>query len=791
MKYISFILFLLSLSMQFVFSQTNNIQGTVASFSKEPILFASVALFQQDSVLVNVTTTDTLGNFLLSCNCSEPQKYQLVISSVGYKILKQTIKLEDTSNLLQFLLEEDMTLLKEVVVKAPTITRKADRYIVNIENSYLSQGNTALGVLQKTPGVWVSNNGTISIKGNQSVGVMVNNVLQQMTQAELTAFLQSLKSEEIGSIEVIRNPSAEFDAEGTGGIINIVLKKVKKDSLNGSLNAEYMPQGKYGYSDVGFNLNYKFKKITLQNSYNYAYDKTNWFADTKIAYPTQENYITHIEDIESWKRNNFRTSINYAISPKQSIGIQTMGNFTNGYNDFNTDVTYNMTNEAITGVANSKNNGKKYHSATTFNYLLNTDTLGSLLKVIADYTKAESDNANNFQANYSNAIADSVYRNTNPSGTNIYTAQVDYKLVRPKGREWKMGSKYSWIARDNELLTENYRDNIWQVDVAASNHFLYDEKIAALYGSFHQALKKWDLTMGVRLEHTTSEGNSLSSNESFTRYYLGIFPSVAIEYKLDATKGNTLYFNQSRRISRPAFNELNPYRLRIDNYQSVMGNPNLKPAYTTSFEIGYVYHNSYQFSVYYNHIKDLDSQIAVSLPNNMVAFTHDNFDGSYETGIDLSGNAKITKWWSTNSRGSLLYKKFVIDSYVNARANFLIQSTHELNLGKNSNLTLSAYYLSPSSGSIYKIRYISGVDLTFSQKLLQQRGKLNISLLDILNTVRTKITTNYDDMVIDIHQKHPTRTINISFSYSFSSGKSFNPRAIEQNNKEEKQRIGN
>jgi outer membrane receptor protein involved in Fe transport len=772
-----------------IMAQTN-INGSVFTPRHEPLMFASVALFQADSVLINATISDTLGYFSLDCPCSTAQMYRLNISMVGYKSFSQNIQLSNLAELNHIVLEEDMAMLKEVVVKAPTITRTADRYIMNIENSYLSQGNNAIEVLQKTPGLWVSSDGKIKIKGDQSVSVMIDNVLQKMTESELTALLQNLKSEEISKIEVIRNPSAEFDAEGTGGMLNIILKKARKNGLNGSFTAQYKQQGEYPYISLGAMLNYKVNRFILFGGYTNIQNKIRTKVNTTALYSDQSSYNTQLNMVESTTAHSFRMGMSYKISDKQTIGWQSTALINPYKSNVDAAIHYALVADNLVGTAHSEATRLLKRHATTLNYHLNTDTLGSVFKIIADYTNHIGKQSNDFNSYYDDVAVNSINRNQNPNATTIYTLQADYALVRPQQTEWKMGSKYSLIERDNNLISENYINNAWVLDTNVSNQFLYNERIFALYGSFHKKIKNIDLLLGIRTEQTNTQGNAISNQQIFQKNYWDWFPSLSVEYSFDAEKGNSIYFNQSRRINRPAFNELNPYKIKLDDYQSLIGNPDLKPEYVQNFEIGYIYQNNYFIDIYYAKGKDTQIQVMVPTSENQVLYQQQNFDDKHEWGIEMGFPMKLTAWWTSNYQISAYQLQYKQGSLINRSTSIFGKTTHDFSLKKLFDLTLTAYYRSPFVRGNFKAAYQSSIDLAISKKVWKEKAKITLSILDLLNTQRNKSVLNNDGFSLDFYQKQPTRTFSLTFTYSFSKGNSFNPKRIEQNNQEEKNRIG-
>lgn len=263
----------ISLSVGLIVYSQVNITGRVIRADNKPLGCASVVLLQ-DSIALSGTTTSKTGGFSLLFNFQQNNIYFLRISLVGYVSFQTSFRYPD-SNFNKIVLVENKNILGGVTItaKTPLVVRKSDRYIINVENSLLANGNSGLEVLQKSPGIWVDNNGGIHIKGNQPANVMINDVVQRMSGDDLAEFLKSIKSEDISKIEVIANPPAEFEAVGSGGIIHIILKKPRKDGLNGSVFGRYNQQGKTPLVSMGTSIDYKIKNLYLSGSYSYTNDR--------------------------------------------------------------------------------------------------------------------------------------------------------------------------------------------------------------------------------------------------------------------------------------------------------------------------------------------------------------------------------------------------------------------------------------------------------------------------------------------------------------------------------------
>ncbi|HMI03277.1 MAG TPA: hypothetical protein VK541_12380 [Pedobacter sp.] len=265
-----------------------SVPGRLTDRSNKPVSFASIGLLK-DKTYLSGSTSDENGYFQISYAFENNVQYELRASSLGYEDLSVRFIYPDTGAVRHLVLKQEERTLATVNVTAtrPVIERKADRFIVNVEGSPLANGFNGLEVLQKSPGVWVGNDGSITLKGNQSVMVMINDVVQRMSSGDLAEFLRNIRSEDISKIEIISNPPSEFEAAGSGGIIHIVLKKSRQDGLIGSVSAQYRQQEKQPAYSSNMSLNYKYKNLYLFGSLSLGKERSDYIATNDITYPDQ------------------------------------------------------------------------------------------------------------------------------------------------------------------------------------------------------------------------------------------------------------------------------------------------------------------------------------------------------------------------------------------------------------------------------------------------------------------------------------------------------------------------
>lgn len=672
----------------------------------------------------------------------------------------------------------------EIAARKPLVTRKTDRYIINIENSNLSNGFTALEVLQRSPGLWVSPNGNISISGTQSVTVMINDVLQRMSAQELADYLRTLRSEDISKIEVIPNPSAEYEASSAGGIVHIVLKKARQQGITGSVAAQYKQQGKDPYVYGGFSLDYKLKNWYVFGSYNYNKDKSRYTGYNNTTYPDGSHFYNDATRRNNNTRHQYRGGIVYDISATQVVNIQTNGNTNELAQQFHSAMRYEMTDKLVTGDAHTNWYRKPLFSSTTATYTWKTDTLGSLFKIIADYTRSSKEEINTLLSDYSDDAMDNGQRTTTPSTTAMYSAQADYTFLRGAGA----GIKYVRTDRHNMITAEDSAGSSWIKNPDGSNDFRYKEDLLMFYGTYDRRFGRTGIKAGLRGEQTYAEGYSVTLNETVRRRYFGLFPSLLIDHTLD-DKGNSVRLSYARKVRRPAYNDLNPYRLQLNDYSVLTGNPDLLPQYSHNIQAGYVFHNDYTADLYFKHTSNYIAQTASTIDDHVIEHKSKNYPRNTEVGLSLNAQVNILPNWRSNNGAMLYYTNSDFNDMQLSTTSLALKTMQMFEWKKVMDIDVYMEYNTPRITANAKMAQLFFADLGVARSILKKKGRLRLYATDLFNTFREKELTVYNGTRIDFYQKRPTRSVGISFSWSFNAGKVFAKKKIDANNTDEKSRM--
>jgi iron complex outermembrane receptor protein len=764
--------------------------GKITDSAGRPVPYASVILMQH-TVFVAGTSSDEKGVFTLTPVFKKGDTCSIRITCAGYVAFIRQFIYPDTSFMDAIMLPTDRSALKSVTVTArtPLVTRKSDRYIVNVENSYLANGNDGLEVLQKSPGVWVDNNGNIRIRGNQSVRVMINDVVQRMPAEELAAYLRTFKSEDISRIEIIQNPPAEFEAAGTGGIIHIILKWARKDGLNGFVNAQYRYQGEKPYINSGTSLNYKRKKLSFSAGYTFTSDRRLMKERAEFYAAGNSGSNNHTARREAYTSHQYRVATTIDLSARQAVSMQTIQTHSGFRNTYHSSLAY-FKGSQITGGEHITGKRRLFqYGSTTLNYSLKTDTIGSWLKIIADYTHNNKAEYNHFSEQYDDPQQNAIYRNSMPFVTRSYSAQADYVKVAGKTIILKSGIKYVHMERDNTLNSEKYMGNNWVVDATQTNRFIYTESLLMAYVAAEKSWKHTSIQAGLRAEETFSKGNSVTLNSLFSRNYFGLFPSLFITQTLHAQKGNSIYVNYARRLSRPALRDVNPFRYQFNSYTSITGNPALLPQYAHTAGAGLRLKHDHSADIFYTYTKNVINLSAYSDSNHSIHYISENVNSTNEFGCNLATLFTLVKGWNTNTNLTLVHSTYRFYGAPVRQTSFSARTIHTIALKNNIDIDATVSYRSPYQYSNIYNPSTFYVDMGFAKKIMKH-GRLRLYVGDVFNTLREKEITHTENTTILFYRKRQTRYVSLSFTWNFSAGKKFTTHKIEQGNAEERSRIG-
>lgn len=763
--------------------------GRVVDQKLEPVAFATVTLRRAaDSSLVKGTITDEKGGYRFPVSAGN---YILAASSVGLAAAySQPAEAREgrSTTVPDIILRPNINQLSGVLVTAgkPFIEHQIDKTVVNVENSVVSTGNTALEVLEKLPGIMVDNDGNISLKGKTGITIMIDGKPTYLSQEQVINMLKSMSAAQLSQIEIITNPSAKYDAAGTAGIINIKLKKNSKEGMNGSASLGHS-QGVHAKENGNINLNYKKGKINLFGNYNLSGGgQGHIFRLTRKFYSEKggQTPVTTMSQVSprqfSWIYNGFKAGMDYTIDSKNTVGIMVNAGFSNRKSHNGGPLNFYNSGGELDSVADAKGNTKDTWNSLTYNlnYRLAIDTAGQELTVNLDYSGFGSGSDQHYSTAYLDADGDQVRapelrRGSLPSDIDIKSGKIDYTLPLKNKIKLETGVKSSLVTTNNNMFFEKEKGGTWQNDTGATNHFIYKENIHAAYINLNKEFKKgWGVQLGLRGEQTVSDANQITIDSIVKRNYFQLFPSIFV--KKDVNKNNSLTASYSRRIDRPDYGNLNPFRYYIDDYTYGEGNPFLRPQLTNSFELTHSFKGVITTTISYSHTDDVMSNVIHQNDETHIAYeTKDNLNTRDNMGISVSASVPVTRWWMSNSFANVFrnhYKGQLNGGTFNQGVtSFSFNSTNTFTLPWDMKAEISGYYNSRSIYSVWIGSPQYSVSAGIQKDLWDKKANLKLNINDIFNTQQYRGRLKYENIDMRLHNTWESRWVGLTFTYNFGN----------------------
>jgi len=765
-----------------------NITGKVIDKqNNQPIPFVAVTLGQlPDSSIKKSVLTDEKGSYTFDKVADG--SYVITAHMVGYsRKHSKPIACKQNSVKVEVLALENNAVLKEVTVngRRPEIEQKADRTVLNIENSATASGENAYEVLRKAPGINIDKDDNISLKGKEGVMVTINDKPTYLSGQELANYLKTLNGTEIEKMELISSPPARYEAAGNTGIINIKLKRSNKIGVNGTANAGLTMTNKMG-GNAGVSLNMRKGKISTFGSFNgrKGYYKSTLFLDRKTNTDIAQ-LIQNGKGDGDYDIYNFRAGVDYELNKRHTFGVMARGSkyCEDGSLNTRTDLYLRdgSLNKYLSSTSTEDNNNNNY--TLNANYKMNIDTVGRSLNVDIDYVEYR---------NRSNQLNDTYYfkptgetfspslllKNQTPSDIYIKSFRVDYTHPFAKGVLLESGVKGSTVNSDNDLRYDKYNHtaSAWEVDNERSNHFKFDESILAGYASLSYEKNSWSVKGGLRAEQTWSKGNSVSINKVTKRDYLDVFPTLFIQRTIN--ESNSVNISYNRRIDRPNYDKLNPFVFRIDEYTYKEGNPYLKPQYTDNIELTHAWRNKVFTSLGYSHTKDVQNEVLeeVTDPNNPQAIKatklyERNLDELNSFTLNVSANLNPVSWFRTNNNITAMYNDYKRDSKGsgNSKLMYMIYSSNSFILPKQYIFEVMGTYNSAMAYGLIDIKPRYAVNIGLQKKFLDNKLTAKFSFDDVFKTVNSKAVAKYDGMDLYTKSTWASQRISLSLTYRFGS----------------------
>jgi hypothetical protein len=761
------------------------VSGSLTNDQNKPVDYASVSLLRTaDSTVIKGALSSETGSYTF--DNIKPGNYVVKVTSVGYnKALSKSFYAADgagTIVLPALVMHEGSHSLQMVTVTAskPLIEHQADRVVMNVENSILAAGNSAMDILARAPGVSIDKDDNISLKGKQGVTVMVNDKLTYLTADQLATLLRSTDGNTIQSIEIITSPSAKYDAAGNSGIINIKLKHNKQSGTSGSVSAGASKGAKFADNST-ITLNHKEGNLNVFGTFSHndpirvGNIILNRIIDNNNGGSTYFDQLIHRQS--NTHNNIYRLGADYETSRNNTLGFSVSGYNNSSKGDINNGTQI----QSVKGIAdslvttNSDSRNTYKNLAVNLNDKLKLDTNGQELSADLDYVKYNNNEFTQYNNNFlfadgSTQHPEQVLTNRTPSNIDIRTAKIDY--VKPLNKTLKLeaGAKYSNVKTDNNLQAQILNNGGFINDTTQSNHFVYTEKITAGYVNLYKQMTNTSVQLGLRTEYTQSNGN-LIGRSTVNRHYLDFFPNIFINQTLNSK--NEISLSYSRRIDRPDYSDLNPFIYFLDPFTFRQGNAFLNPQYTDKYEVNYTYNKTINVSLGYNHTTDVITGVVLTSGDKTFA-TDRNFSSYNVYNVDFNAPYVITKWWSGNVDFNGFYQQYKADSLAGSSVNtskvaFQVKAT-ETFLFDGFKSELTGDYYSANINGVDHVKQYYGVDAGISRLFDHKKLNIKLSVSDIFNTrrfiVSSQLLSNYT-----YNSKFDTRVARLTATYNFGSTK--------------------
>lgn len=696
----------------------------------------------------------------------------------------------------------NMIIAKGVIVRPELIHREPDRFILNIASSPLALGRSASEILSTSPGVWVSPIAGISINGRSGTKVMIDERLLRESGQELVNYLNTIRAEDIQSVEIIPIVGADQDAGQMAGLIKIKLKKQRAGGLDGSvsISASQSVVEKQDQSiQPSGNLRYKKGDLSLYSRLNYRPSNGYTPASQSIDYANGDRLTSSSNNSTNSRNIGGQLGAVYDINTKQSLGVE--ANYSN--NKYLSDmVNRQLINTLSSGRSDMTDilstfdiNNRSDQISFTGNYLLKLDTLGSLLKLVVDYSYQDRDNNQNSRSVFSGYITkDTLYRNMIATNNNIFSASLDVDKKISQRSTIKTGLKYSHSGMNNSNTYESYVNNHWDDIMGLSSLNEYNENIGAAYFIYSTKFKnRMAINAGLRGEYTFAVPSTSSTVITNKQNYFGIFPSVYFLTPLSKTDDHLLSLSYSRKIQRPSFRDLNPWRYPLGEYSYVEGNQYLKPVYINDVSISYIFKQKYNLTFGVGHTKDAIEQVSSKDPDNplVIIYQQRNTNNSLNVYMNINLPVKIYDWWYLNSNITGLYLKNKIENNIYDVWRISGNLTNMFTLVKDKSfLELRGWYQGPDIYGNMVQTDIYQIDLGYKKIFKDNKFVLTCYVNDLLNiggNMRTTVVTpDYQSIA---RSRWGYTNISVSFTYNFKMGKQVRMRRVESGAEDEKGRL--
>ncbi|MDA9627434.1 TonB-dependent receptor [Flavobacteriaceae bacterium] len=801
--YLFFIIFTLTfLSVLSQKPQNDQISITgkiIDSNTKEPLEYATVILNNQETKQLSGGITDENGNFNIKINTGT---YDISFEFISFKTIKIPNKIINSSiNFGTIKLSEDADELDEIVIIAEksTVEIRLDKRIYNVGKDMTVKGGSASDVLDNVPSVDVDVEGNVSLRGNENVRILIDGKPSALVGLSGTDALRQLPADAIERVEVVTSPSARYDAEGTAGILNIILRKGVATGLNGSLNATIGDPTQYR---IASNINFRTKKVNLFTNLGYRNSSgPGNFLTNLSTFEDESINSLRIED-RNFERNrngyNVNVGLEYFLSKESSITGTYFFRDSDNKNLSNNIIRVFDINDNLEFSDTRIQDEDEIDTTSQFalNYTNNINSSGHKLTIDFQYSESEEIET----AFINDSLAEENNITTEDSKNTLI--QSDYVLPIGENTQFEIGYRGEFQDLTSDFLVTRTPT----LDFDPSNNLIFKQNVNALYSQFGSKLNKFSYLLGLRTEITDVKVRLTNTNEKFDYKYTELFPTINVGF--ERTEDQSFTIGYSRRLRRPRFWYLNPFESRSSQNVIYKGNPALIPTFTNSFDLGFLQKIgklTLNSSIYFQHsinaiqrvsrdeirfIDGVNQVITIREPINLAS--EDRFGFELTTNYNPSKKVRLSGSFNVfqqESKGLYAYNKFIIDE----TSGDIIATPETQDLGNTNNSWFTRFnatfslpweiqmqnrlsYRGPRKTAQSESEGIFSANIALSKDVFKEKGSLVLNVSDVFNSRKRK-STNYNPS-----KENPTsisyqesqwrvRQVSLNFTYRFNQKK--------------------
>jgi len=799
----SFTLFLGLIFSTLSFAQQSEIKKVKVSgkvidkFSSQPLEYTTVTFVEVGNpTAVSGGITNSKGEFDFEMKTGI---YNIKIEFISFKPIElKNRSIEKDVNLGTFSLVEDATMLQAVEIRKDesTVEIKLDKKVYNVGQDMMVKGGTVSDVLDNVPSVSVDVEGNVSLRGNDNVRILIDGKPSGLGGINISEALKLIPAETIDKVEVITNPSARYDAEGGGGIINIVLKKGKNLGINGTMTAITGNPDNFG---VNATINLRTKNYNLFTTQGYSYSKSPGNSMTDTEYLDANGFpIRYLEE----RRNNERLrkgyngniGLEWYVTPTASWTNTFAYRKSDGENPDNVFLYNFNSNRVLNNITNRFNDQTNDDKDLDFssNFIKKFKTDGHQLSIDGSYSINRDNDASLISITENDLTTDTSLNDQQTTG-NIQKQkrvllQADYVLPINDKYRFEAGYRGNLTDLTTDYSVENFDNGVFVNDPQFTNALQYKESVNALYTQFGAKINKFSYLLGVRFEDSNIEINQFTQAVFNTKKYNNFFPSAFLTYELDDFENISLSY--SKRISRPRSRFINPFSSLSSNINLFRGNPDLDPSLTDSYDLGYLKKWSkftFNTSMYFNRTKDAVQFVrnTETINNTSVLVTSPVNVGSEDRyGFEFTLSYTAFKWWKLNgnfnffsnqTRGNYTFVDLAgnpetID-FSNTALSWFARITSKVSLPLGIDWQTNGTYNAPQTNAQGSSRGIASMNLAFSKDIFKDKGTIALNVSDVFNSRKRITETNLPTQNAYSEFQWRQRQVNLSLTYRFNRKK--------------------